>query len=127
MSSYNVSPAGVDLVTGPVANLQTAPCWVAVTKNGKFTYTTNTGTNNISGYYVNQNGSITLFNDGGNTASTGAGPIDMAVSNDSQYLYSLNAGDQTISVFRIDNGHGGLKPVQTVSGLTMGGAGLAAN
>jgi 6-phosphogluconolactonase (cycloisomerase 2 family) len=127
MSSYNVSPAGIDLITGPVANSQTAPCWVVVTKNGKFTYTSNTGTNNISGYYIEPNGSITLFNDGGNTASTGAGPIDMAVSNDSQYLYSLNAGDQTISVFRIDNGQGGLSPVQTVSGLTMGGAGLAAN
>ena len=127
MSSYNVSAAGVDLITGPVANSQTAPCWVAVTKNGKFSYTTNTGTNNISGYYVRPNGRLMLFNDGGNTASTGAGPIDMAVSNDSQYLYSLNAGDQTLSVFRIDNGHGGLKPVQTVSGLTMGGGGLAAN
>ena len=127
MSSYNVSPSGIDVITGPVANLQTAPCWVVVTKNGKFTYTSNTVTNNISGYKIARDGSITLFNDGGITASTGAGPIDMAVSNDSQYLYSLNAGDQTISVFRIDNGHGGLKPVQTVSGLTMGGAGLAAN
>lgn len=127
MSSYNVSAAGVDLITGPVANSQTAPCWVAVTKNGKFSYTTNTGTNNISGYYVRPNGRLMLFNDGGNTASTGAGPIDMAVSNDSQYLYSLNAGDQTLSVFSIDNGHGGLKPIQTVSGLTSGGGGLVAN
>ena len=127
MSSYNVSPAGIDVITGPVANLQTAPCWVVVTKNGKFTYTSNTVTNNISGYKIARDGSITLFNDGGITASTGAGPIDMAVSNDSQYLYSLNSGDQTISVFRINNGHGSLSPVQTVSGLTMGGAGLAVN
>ena len=127
MSSYNVSPGGIDLITGPVANTQTAPCWVVVTKNGKFTYTSNTGTHNISGYNVAQDGSITLFNDGGNTASTGAGPIDMAISNNSQYLYSLNAGDHSISVFRIDNGHGGLSSVQTVSGLPVGAAGLAAN
>ena len=127
MSSYNVSPSGISLITGPVANSQTAPCWVVVTKNGKYTYTSNTGTHNISGYSIGHDGSITLFNDGGNTASTGAGPIDMAVSNDSQYLYSLNAGDNSISVFRIDNGHGGLSPVQTVSGLPGGSAGLAAN
>jgi len=127
MSSYNVSPAGVSLISGPVTNTQTAPCWVVVTKNGKFTYTSNTGTHNISGYNISRDGSITLFNDGGNTASTGAGPIDMAVSNDSQYLYSLNAGDYTISVFRIDNGHGELSSVQTVSGLPVGAAGLAAN
>jgi 6-phosphogluconolactonase (cycloisomerase 2 family) len=127
MSSYNVSPSGISLITGPVANSQTAPCWVVVTKNGKYTYTSNTGTHNISGYTIGHDGSIHLFNDGGNTASTGAGPIDMAVSNNSQYLYSLNAGDNSISVFRIDNGHGGLSPVQTVSGLPMGSAGLASN
>jgi 6-phosphogluconolactonase len=129
MSSYNVSTGGISLITGPVANAQTAPCWVVVTKNGKFTYTSNTGTHNISGYYVGQDGSLTLFNDGGNTGSTGAGsnPIDMAVSNDSQYLYSLNAGNQTISIFRIDNGHGGLSSVQTISGLPARSAGLAAN
>ena len=127
MSSYNVSAGGINLISGPVTNGQSAPCWVVVTKNGKFTYTSNTATNNISGYTIGHNGGLTLFNDGGNTASTGAGPIDMAVSNDSQYLYSLNAGDHNISVFRIDNGHGRLKSVQTMSGLPMGAAGLAAN
>jgi len=70
-----------------------------------------------------------LFNDGGNTASTGEGskPIDIAISNNSQYLYSLNTGNQTISVFRIDNSNGGLTSVQTVSGLPVGSVGLAAN
>jgi len=129
MSSYNVSPGGISLITGPVANSQTAPCWVVVTKNGKFTYTSNTGTSNISGYRIHRNGSITLFDDGGNTASTGAGssPIDMALSNNSQYLYCLNAGNWTISVFRINNRHGGLKPVQILNGLPAGSVGLAAN
>ncbi len=129
MSSYNVSASGVELITGPVANTQTAPCWVVVTKNGKFTYTSNTGTGNISGYRIKHNGSIVLFNDGGNTGSTGDGskPIDMAISNNSQFLYCLNSGNQTISVFRINNGHGNLYPIQTVSGLPAGSAGLAAN
>jgi 6-phosphogluconolactonase len=129
MSSYNVSAGGISLITGPVTNSQTAPCWVVVTKNGKFTYTSNTGTDNISGYRIHRNGSITLFDDGGNTASTGAGssPIDMAISIDSQYLYCLNAGNETISVFRINNRHGGLSSVQTVSGLPDGSVGLAAN
>lgn len=129
MSSYNVSTSGVNLITGPVANTQTAPCWVVVTRNGKFTYTSNTGTGNISGYTVKHDGSIVLFNDGGNTASTGTGskPIDMALSISSRYLYCLNSGNQTISVFKVNNHNGKLHPVQTVSGLPMGAAGLAAN
>jgi 6-phosphogluconolactonase len=129
MSSYNVNSGGINLITGPVYDLQTAPCWVAITGNGKFAYTTNTGTSNISGYRIRPNGELVLFHDGGNTASTGSGshPIDMTISNNSQYLYALSQGTNTISVFRIDNGHGKLFAVQTVSGLSSSAAGLAAN
>jgi 6-phosphogluconolactonase len=129
MSSYNVSPGGISLISGPVVNTQTAPCWVVVTKNGKFTYTSNTGTGNISGYRIKHDGSLELFNDGGNTGSTGEGskPVDMSISNNSQYLYCLNRGNQTISVFRIDNRHGDLKPLQTVTGLPTSVVGIAAN
>lgn len=129
MSSYIVSGFGIRLITGPVNDLQTAPCWVAITKNGRFAYTTNTGTSNISGYKIGFNGRLILFNDGGNTASTGTGsrPIDLVVSNNSQYLYALSHGTNTISIFRINNGRGDLTPVGTVNGLSAGGAGLAAN
>jgi 6-phosphogluconolactonase len=129
MSSYNVSSSGISLITGPVADNQTAPCWVAITKNGRFAYTTNTGTSNISGYQIRHNGRLELFHDGGITASTGTGssPIDMAVSNNSQYLYTLSHGTNSISVFKIDNGHGRLFAVQTVSGLSGSAAGLVAN
>jgi 6-phosphogluconolactonase (cycloisomerase 2 family) len=129
MSSYNVNAGGASLITGPVFNTQTAPCWVAVTKNGRFAYTTNTGSGNVSGYKIGNDGSLTLFNDGGNTASTGTGssPLDMAVSNNSQYLYVVSKGTNTISVFRIDNGHGGLTAVETINGLPASVVGLAGN
>jgi 6-phosphogluconolactonase len=129
MSSYNVSAGGINLISGPVANQQTAPCWVVVTNDGRYTYTTNTGTSNISGYYVKADGSINLFDDGGNTASTGEGssPIDMALNNNSEYLYALSGGTHTISVFRINRRTGGLTSVQTVTGLPDHAVGLAAN
>jgi 6-phosphogluconolactonase len=129
MSSYRVGYNGVNLISGPVANTQTAPCWVVVTDNGKFTYTTNTGTGNISGYHINHNGSLSLFNDGGNTGSTGDGssPIDAALSNGSGYLYALGAGTHTISVFKVNRHNGSLTSVQTVTGMPDHAAGLAAN
>jgi 6-phosphogluconolactonase (cycloisomerase 2 family) len=129
MTSYRVGYGGLNLVSGPVADNQTAPCWVVVTKNGRYTYTTNTGTANISGYRIHHNGRITLFDDGGNTASTGDGstPIDMALDHSSRYLYALGAGTHTISVFKINNYNGSLISVQTVSGLPDHSAGLAAN
>ncbi len=129
MSSYDVSSNGISLISGPVVNQQTAPCWVVVTNDGRYTYTTNTGTSNISGYYVNPDGSITLFDDGGETASTGEGssPIDMALNNNSDYLYALSGSTHTISVFRINRRTGSLTSVQTVTGLPDHAAGLAAN
>jgi 6-phosphogluconolactonase len=129
MSSYHVGYGGIDLISGPVVNNQTAPCWVVVTNNGKYTYTTNTGSGNISGYKIHNDGSITLFDDGGNTGSTGEGstPIDMSLSNNSRYLYALGSGTHTISVFRINNQDGSLTPVQTVNGLPDYAVGLAAN
>jgi len=61
--------------------------------------------------------------------STGAGssPINMAISNNSQYLYWLNAGNQITGVFRIDNKHGKLKSIETLSRVLVVGVGLATN
>lgn len=129
MSSYRVGFWGMNLISGSIADNQTAPCWVVITKNGRFAYTTNTGTANISGYRIRHNGSIILFNDGGNTASTGEGssPIDMALNNNSKYLYALGSETHSISVFRIHNYNGSLTQVQTITGLPDNAAGLAGN
>ena len=125
VSSYHVSNNGViSLITGPIGANQSAACWVVITQNGKYAYTTNTASNNISTYNVNvNNGGVTL-----NTAiasTTGAGPIDAALNNNSKYLYILNAGSHTIGVYGVAN-NGGLNLVQTVSGVPIGATGLAA-
>lgn len=129
MSSYRVGYAGINLISGPVVNNQTAPCWVVVTDDGRFTYTTNAGTGNISGYKIHFNGSLTLFNDGGDTGNTGDGssPIDMALAGFSKYLYALGSGTHTISVFRINRFNGHLTSIQTITGVSGHAGGLAAN
>ncbi len=129
MSSYNVGMTGTSLITGPVPNNQTAPCWVVITNTGWYSYTSNAGTSNISGYRIRFDGSLSLLNDGGNTAGTGNGshPIDMALSDNSLYLYALSAGTNTISVFLVGNLGGRLYPIQTISGLPATSQGLAAN
>jgi 6-phosphogluconolactonase len=128
LSSYRVGHAGtVNLVTGPVQDMQTAACWVVISSDGRFAYTTNFGTNNISGYRVARDGGLTLFGDGGNTAASDAGPIDMALSHNSRILYCLNAGGHSITSYRRDTSGGGLSPLGSVSGIPVGAAGLAAD
>ena len=127
LSSYGVNRHGdVNLVTGPVADMQTAACWVVVSPDGRFAYTTNTGTNNISGYSVGHDGSLTLFGDGGNTAGSDPGPIDVTLSSNSRRLYCLNAGGNSITSYRRDRATGTLSPLGNVGGIPVGAAGLVA-
>lgn len=123
LSSYRISNNGnITLVDGSVGAGQSAACWVVVTGNGKYAYTTNTASNNISNFNVNTNsGSISV-----NTAiaaTTGMGPIDAALSNNSKYLYTLNAGSNTIGVYAVA-GNGSLSLLQTVTGLPAGATGI---
>jgi 6-phosphogluconolactonase len=103
-SSYIVSPDGdVEVVSASVGTTETAACWLIVTKGGRFLYTTNTGSGSVSGYAISFDGSITLLDADGRTGDTGAEsrPIDMALSADGRYLYTLNGGNHSISVFRV--------------------------
>ena len=66
-----------------------------------------------------------LLNADGVTASTGGGPIDLALTGDGQFLYSLNAGDHTISAFATA-ANGSLTSTGGASGLPASANGLAA-
>jgi 6-phosphogluconolactonase (cycloisomerase 2 family) len=126
LSSYKLTNAGnFKLVTGPVASHQTSACWVAITGDGNYCYTTNAVSNSISGYKVADDGSISLLDANGVTAVTGASPVDMAMSRDSKYLYSLNSADGSVSAFKIAN-NGGLVSLGVTGGIPLGASGLAA-
>ncbi|MBI5284014.1 MAG: beta-propeller fold lactonase family protein [Chloroflexi bacterium] len=128
VSSYRVSEEGdVASVTASAATHQTAACWIVVTKNGRFAYTTNAGSGSISGYRVARDGSLTLLDADGRTGDTGAGstPVDMALSRDSHFLFALGAGSHAITGFRV-GADGSLVPAGSVNGLPAGTVGLAA-
>lgn len=128
VSSYAVSPDGtVDVISAAVPTTQTAACWIVVTADGRFAYTTNTGSGSVSGYVVAPDGSLALRDADGRTGETGDGssPIDMALSRDGRFLYTLNAGTGTISAFHA-RADGGLVPLGETTGLPAGSNGLAA-
>ncbi|MEY2917817.1 MAG: hypothetical protein RIS73_1531 [Bacteroidota bacterium] len=125
LSSYHVYNNGVITLTeGPVGANQSAACWVVITDNGKYAYTTNTASNNISNFNVSRNtGNLSV-----NTAiaaTTDMGPIDAALSNNSKYLYIVNTGSHTIGAYAVAN-NGSLSSVQIIAGLPVGSTGLAA-
>jgi len=110
-------------VSGVAADNQTAPCWVVLTSDGRFAYTTNTGSGTISGYAVAFSGALHLLN----AANTGSGstPLDAAISNDGRFLYVLTPGTSNIQGFVISL-DGSLTPLSQAAGILSSSSGLVA-
>jgi 6-phosphogluconolactonase (cycloisomerase 2 family) len=128
VSSYKLSENGdLDVISGAVPTTESAACWVVITGNGRYAYTTNAASGSVSGFFIKRDGSLTLLDTDGRTGETGAGsrPIDMALSVNSRYLYTLNGGNNTISAFRVGR-NGSLHPLPGVSSLPATANGLAA-
>ncbi len=124
-SSYRVVANGFHLISASVPTNQTAACWVVLTKNGKYAYTANAGSDSISLYRVGLLGRLTLLDGRAGDAGAGSHPIDMALSHNSQYLYALGTFAHNISAFAVD-GHGALTAITGITGLPASAAGLAA-
>ncbi len=122
--SYTLDATGaLTLVSGAVATHQGAPCWLVVTQDGRFAYTANARSGTISGLAVGADAALSLLDADGVTARVSLGNIDLALTEDSRYLYQLN-GAGTIAAFRVEqDGH--LTVVGSVGGLPPGAVGLA--
>jgi 6-phosphogluconolactonase (cycloisomerase 2 family) len=125
-SSYRINDDGtLRVLSGSVPTTETAACWVVVSKNGKYAYATNTGSDSVSGYAVARTGRLTLLDADGVTGASGDSPIDAAQSHNGRYLYALNANSDDISIFEV-NADGSLTELGTLGGLPASVVGLAA-
>jgi hypothetical protein len=88
--------------SSPYADGQTAPCWVEISHDGRYLYTVNTASGNISSYSINPNGSLVLI---GSFAIKGGGAdIDARLSPDGRYLLVDGSGMHFVSVFAVNGG-----------------------
>jgi 6-phosphogluconolactonase (cycloisomerase 2 family) len=127
VSSYELTHDGaLKIVDGSVPNTETAPCWLVVTRGGRYVFTTNTPDDSLSAYAIDFEGHLELVDPDGRTGEPGPGtnPLDMDLSDDGRFLYTLNIGNNKISVFRV-RPDGSLKHLGQVDGVE-GANGLAA-
>ena len=110
-------------ITTALPIFQDAACWIVTA--GRFAYIANFASATITGVNVSRYGEVTLLNDDGVTATTGAGAIDLAVSPDRSYLYSLASGPHTISTFAL-GADGGLTALPVFSDVPAAAVGLVA-
>ena len=128
VSSYSLSDDGtLQTLSSMVPDNQSAPCWVVLTRDGDFLYTTNTASGTVSGYSVGSDGTVTLLNVDGVTANTGTGsiPLDAAISKGSRFLYVLTPGSSNIQGFAIGE-NGSLTPLTQATGVPTSSSGLVA-
>lgn len=124
VSSYRFLRTSLTAVSPSVATTETAACWLLITPDGRFAYTTNTASGTVTGYRIRPNGALERLDADGVTASTGAGPIDMAHAGGGRFVYTLN-NSGSISGFRRGPG-GSLDPIGTTTGIPASANGLLA-
>ena len=113
----------------PYADGQTAPCWVAITPDGRYLFAVNAGSDNISRYAIAPNGTLTLL---GTTTVSGnkPGPLDAEVSPDGRTLYVNESAAHAVGVFTVQGGdltelHS--SPVALPAGATAAGVSVVAS
>jgi 6-phosphogluconolactonase len=127
VSSYRLTEDGfLETISASVPNTETAPCWLVVTRSGRYAFTTNTPDDSLSAYAIDFWGHLALLDPDGRSAEPGAGtnPLDMDLTDDGRFLYTLDIGTNTISAFRVGP-FGSLTLLGAIPGVA-GANGLAA-
>ncbi len=92
---------------------ESEPAGVATSPNGRFLYVANEGSNTLSAYSIGSEGKLSAINCGEKGCVTGVGtrPFGVAVSTNSQFVYTTDLESNEVSVFKIGE-HGGLAPIE---------------
>jgi 6-phosphogluconolactonase (cycloisomerase 2 family) len=106
VSAYSVAFNGslTSIGASPVPDDQTAPCWVAISPDGRYLFAVNTGSGEISSYQIAFNGSLTLIGSTVVSNTAGVGATDPSVSPDGRTLYVNESRVGTVGAFAINNG-----------------------
>jgi 6-phosphogluconolactonase (cycloisomerase 2 family) len=119
-SSFTLNDDGsLTPLTVGVRNGKIEPCWVSITPDGKFAFTSNLDTGTISSYRLDQ-GKLSLLNaDAAFKPAEGAksaidyvtsGPVDTFITPDGKYLYQQYSGRGSVVAYQI-GADGSLKEV----------------
>ena len=126
VSSYALGRhAGLASISASVPDGQTAACWLVAGERGRYAFTANAGSGDVSAYTIDRRGELALVGTGvAATTGDGSHPIDLALSRHDRFLYALASGTGAILGFAVDGGS--LAPVNQVEALPPSVSGLVA-
>jgi 6-phosphogluconolactonase (cycloisomerase 2 family) len=109
VSSYRIEEDGRATAISPSVDCRNrGSCWIAV--HGPYAWTTNPSGSTLSGYRIAADGTLTLLQEDGTAAKAGEAtyPLDLAVTADGKFLYTLNPGQNSIGIFSVESATGDL-------------------
>lgn len=103
VTAYEIGKNGAVTVKGSAFTGQAATCWIA--SNGSYLFTDNTGSGTLSGFIPSRKGDLTPVTANSVVGVTGSGtlPLDMGISHDGRFEYSLETGAGMIGSFQINS------------------------
>jgi 6-phosphogluconolactonase len=109
VSAFTDSGAGVltSIGSSPVADQQTAPCWVTISPDGRYLFAVNTGSGAISRYSIAPGGALTLLGSTQVSANGGVGAVDPGLSRDGRFLYVNESQISSVGAFAFAVSGGG--------------------
>ena len=107
VSAFNDSADGTlsSIGSSPFADLQTAPCWVEISHDGRFLFTVDTGSGEISRYSITRSGTLTLLGSTPVNATGGVGAVDARLSPDGRTLYVDESRIGEVGAFAVNGGN----------------------
>jgi 6-phosphogluconolactonase (cycloisomerase 2 family) len=106
VSAFAVARDGTlsSIAGSPFTNAQTAPCWVEISRDGRFLFAVNTGSGTISRYAIAPGGALTLLGSTPVAATGGVGAVDARLAPDGRTLYVDESRIASIGAFAVDGG-----------------------
>lgn len=106
VSAFSVNPFGslASIGNSPFADLQTAPCWVEITHDGRYLFAVNTAVSTISRYAIAPGGTLTLLGSTTMRNPTGLAPVDARLDPSGHTLSVVDGGGDSVSTFSVHDG-----------------------
>ncbi len=103
VSAFRVARNGAlaSIGASPFPDAQTAPCWIEITRDGRYLFAVNTASASISRYVIAADGSLTLLGSTAMKRPDGLSPFDARLSPGGRFLYVVDSGRDAVSAFAV--------------------------
>jgi 6-phosphogluconolactonase (cycloisomerase 2 family) len=106
VSAFSVGALGSlrPIGNSPFADLQTAPCWVEISHDGRYLFAVNTADATISRYAISPGGSLTLLGSTALKNAAGLAPVDARLDPSGRTLSVVDGGGDSVTTLAVRGG-----------------------